>query len=144
MLRGERQVNSYAERIASHPRSRRAPVFFLILLIVIFYAYGRWAIANYYDAAIPHYDYILIDTAPVLSANDALDLARSADGIVLVCRFKQTTASGGKLATETMQAAGVPMLGIVLAAVRGGEGYGYYYGGYYSAYQASYRPTDDV
>lgn len=49
-------MNSYAERIASHPRSQRAPVFFLILLIVIFYGYGRWAIANYYDAAIPHYD----------------------------------------------------------------------------------------
>jgi len=53
---GEQQVNSYAERIASHPRSQRAPVFFLILLIIVFYGYGRWAIANYYDAAIPHYD----------------------------------------------------------------------------------------
>ena len=49
-------MSSYAERLASDPRSRRAPVFFLILLILAFYAYGRWAIANYYDAAIPHYD----------------------------------------------------------------------------------------
>lgn len=49
-------MSSYAERLASDPRSRRAPVFFLTLLILAFYAYGRWAIANYYDDAIPHYD----------------------------------------------------------------------------------------
>lgn len=49
-------MNSYAERIANHPRSQRAPVLFLILLILVFYGYGRWVIADYYDAAIPHYD----------------------------------------------------------------------------------------
>lgn len=78
-----------------------------------------------------HFDYIIVDSSPVLSANDTLDLVRSADSVVAVARYKQTTRASAERTHETLAQAGAPLLGVALTAVRGGEGYGYYYG-YYS------------
>jgi protein-tyrosine kinase len=63
----------------------------------------------------PHFDWILIDTPPVLAVTDAVDLARGADGVLLVARAKSTpyhVAQQAKAAFNNSR-----LLGFVLNAV---------------------------
>ena len=64
----------------------------------------------------PHFDWIIIDSPPVLLVTDAADLARAADGVLLVAR-------GGSTPFESMQRAKASfsharILGVVLNAVK--------------------------
>ncbi len=52
--------------------------------------YARRLIA----AAKGHYDYVLIDTSPLLSANDALDFVDDVDAVILIAKFGATTRPG--------------------------------------------------
>lgn len=77
-----------------------------------------------------HFDWIVIDSPPVLAVTDAVDLARAADAVLLVARGARTPFDVAQRAQAAFSNARV--LGFVLNAVadapRGGNYYNYYYG----------------
>ena len=87
-----------------------------------------------------HFDYVLLDCAPIGAAIDAAVIAKLCDGAILV--IAQGMASGRLIQTvkKQMEASGVRVLGAVLNKVRMKKsGYeGGYYGGYYGSYYGNY------
>ena len=81
------------------------------------------------ETASPHFDWILIDSPPVLAVTDAVDIARAADAVLLVAREASTPFD---VAQRTQAAfAKSRILGFVLNAAKdaGKSGsYNYYYG----------------
>jgi capsular exopolysaccharide synthesis family protein len=83
------------------------------------------------------YDYIVIDSPPILSVTDGVILARDADAVVLVVRHGKTSKHIIRRARDLLIRAGAPITGIVLNAVDLNspeyQGYygqsGYHYGG---------------
>jgi len=63
------------------------------------------------------YDYVIIDTAPVLAVTDALRIAPEADSVLLVMRSGQTTREALARACTSLNQHSVPVLGIVINAV---------------------------
>ena len=90
------------------------------------------------------YDYIIIDTPPVLLLSDALALATVTDGTVVVCRHQVSYISDIERALDTLSFAKANVLGVVvndykeLKTSKGYGGYKKYY--YYNSY--SYGSTD--
>lgn len=82
------------------------------------------------------FDFIIIDSPPVVPATDALLLAPCTDGTLLVVRSGHTNRKVVKDVTERYSLAGQPLLGILLNRVNmKKEGYYYrYYQKYYSSY----------
>lgn len=60
------------------------------------------------------YDHVLVDTPPVTDAADAVDIARHADGVVLVCRRGSTRPDDIDVAASALGLAGAVVLGAVL------------------------------
>lgn len=60
------------------------------------------------------YDHVLVDTPAVTDAADAVDVARHADGVVLVCRRGSTRPDDVDAAASALGLAGVPVLGALL------------------------------
>jgi len=61
-------------------------------------------------------DFVLVDTPPLLVANDAVDLARHADGVVLVTRAGKTPIEAAERSAEQLARLGIPVAGVVLVA----------------------------
>ena len=82
------------------------------------------------------FDFIIIDTSPVLPVSDAVVLGNSADAILLVIQTERTSQASVKLALKRLQAARLRPVGVVLqqANMKRVEGYGQYYGGYHQYY----------
>jgi non-specific protein-tyrosine kinase len=86
-------------------------------------------------------DVILVDTPPVLAVSDAVILAPSLDGVVLVVRPGKTRHGALKQAIEQLQLVNARILGVVLNdVITRGKAYGYYYRNYrgYNTYQNYY------
>ena len=60
------------------------------------------------------FDVILVDTAPVLTTNDASELLSVVDHVVLVVSAGQTDAEAAARATELLERRGRPPLGVAL------------------------------
>jgi polysaccharide biosynthesis transport protein len=76
------------------------------------------------------FDYIVIDSAPVMAADDTLSLAPKIDGTIFVIRFSASSARTSRKSLELLQQRQVNLLGIVCNDVKLSEsdyGYGYYY-----------------
>ena len=76
------------------------------------------------------YDYVLIDTPPVLPVTDALIMSRVVDGVVLVISSGEIKVEMAKDVKAQLVHSGANILGVVLNKVRSehhGYGYGYYY-----------------
>lgn len=80
------------------------------------------------------YDYILVDTPPVVVVTDAALLASICDGTILVIGSGQAVIDGEVKAKELLQSAKANIIGVVLNKVRKErtEGYYKYYHYYYS------------
>jgi len=77
----------------------------------------------------PHFDWILIDSPPVLAVTDAVELARAADGVLLVARAEHTPFDVAQRAQAAFSNSRI--LGFVLNAVKDTQpsgAYNYYYG----------------
>ena len=86
-------------------------------------------------AASPHFDWILIDSPPVLAVTDAVELAHAADAVLLIARGGSTTYG---VAQRTQAAfSNSHILGFVLNDVTNlpRNGYGYY--NYYTGRDAT-------
>jgi capsular exopolysaccharide synthesis family protein len=78
----------------------------------------------------PHFDWILIDSPPVLAFADAVDLARAADAVLLVARGASTPYDVAQRAQAAFSSSRI--LGFVLNAVKDvppNASYSYYYYG---------------
>lgn len=61
-----------------------------------------------------HADVVLVDTPPVLTAADAVDLAQLVDVVLVVSRLNKTTTAHAAAAQRLLSRLGVPALGTVL------------------------------
>ena len=88
------------------------------------------------------YDYIIIDTPPVLLLSDALALATATDGAVLVCRHQASYMSDIQKALDSLKFAKANVLGVVVNDFKAPKTktYGGYKNYYYYSY--SYGSTD--
>ncbi len=76
--------------------------------------------------AAPHFDWIIVDSSPVLPVSDAVNLARSCDGVLLVARAGVTKFPIAQRAQSELKASHI--LGFVLNAVLEAPELGGYYG----------------
>ncbi len=84
------------------------------------------------------YDFILIDTPPVLTVTDAAVLVSISDGVVLVLRYAQSSRNVVARASEILLRSGAHLLGVVLNAVDlQSSDYAEYYGRAYNDYYQS-------
>ncbi len=75
-----------------------------------------------------HYDYIIIDSAPVGMVSDTFSLARVADATVYVCRANYTTLRDVKFFNDLYAEKRLPKMGLVVNGTKARSGYGYGYG----------------
>jgi receptor protein-tyrosine kinase len=74
------------------------------------------------------FDYIVIDTAPVLIASDAIIVAAQSDAVLLTVRSGQTTKDALLRACDLLHIVGAKVAGIVVNAVDlSSRGFGSYY-----------------
>ena len=91
------------------------------------------------------YDYVIIDSPPVLILSDALAVAPETDGVVLVCRHQVSYISDIERALGTLQFAKANVLGVVVNDYKQpkvGKFYGSYKKYYYYNYNYSYGSTN--
>jgi Mrp family chromosome partitioning ATPase len=79
------------------------------------------------DSAREHFDVVVLDTAPLLTANDAIEVAQSADLVVLVARFQSTTSDNAQRAIELLNRVQAPLAGVVVVGTPEDSGAYYYY-----------------
>ncbi|CAN5519335.1 hypothetical protein BH10ACI4_BH10ACI4_01490 [soil metagenome] len=77
-------------------------------------------------AASPYFDWIIVDSSPVLPVSDAVNLARACDGVLLVARGGVTKFQVAQKAQIQLKASNI--LGFVLNAVEKQPQVGTYYG----------------
>lgn len=64
------------------------------------------------------FDVIILDTAPILTTNDAADLLGVTDQVVLIVNASETKAESAALASELLERRGRAPLGVALVAAR--------------------------
>ena len=80
------------------------------------------------------YDYVLIDTPPILPVNDAAVMASKVDGVILLIAWGSIKPDVAIDAKNRLVQAGANIIGVILNKVEvsaPGNGYGYGYGYYY-------------
>lgn len=85
---------------------------------------------NFLDEMREKFDYVIIDTPPVLQSTDASSFAAHTDGVALVTRSNQSTVPDLRAALETLNKAQANILGIILNDAdytKKAFGYAYYY-----------------
>lgn len=82
------------------------------------------------DLLTPIFDWIIIDSPPVLPVHDASMLADMVDGVLLVCRAGSTDVEHAKSSVAEFQ--NKNLLGVVLNQVDKSDSYGDYYSDYYA------------
>jgi capsular exopolysaccharide synthesis family protein len=94
-----------------------------------------------------HFDFIIVDTPPVLTFSDAMPVATHCDGTLLVAMADKTDRRAYDHAADVLREVGAVLLGSVLNrfdAESSAYGYSYSYGyGYNYGYVYSYRRMED-
>jgi capsular exopolysaccharide synthesis family protein len=63
------------------------------------------------------FDFIVIDSPPIIAVSDAAVLSTISDGVVLVFNGQKTTTPSARRAMERLERVGAPMLGVVLNGI---------------------------
>ena len=91
------------------------------------------------DTAREEYDYVLLDTPPVMPVTDAAALSSKTDGVMLVVASGEDKPEMVQFAKTRLEQAGATIIGCVLNKVKvGGGKYGYGYGGKHYGYGYGY------
>lgn len=87
------------------------------------------------------FDYVIVDSTPLLAITDAAILAAGADGVLIMARYGHTKREHLSHAVGSLHSVGAPLLGAVftMTPMRGGGTYSYNYG-YYGGYTAHLDP----
>jgi receptor protein-tyrosine kinase len=88
------------------------------------------------------FDYVIVDSTPLLAVTDAALLAASADGALIMARYGQTKRDQLGHAVAGLDSVGAPLLGAVftMAPTRGGSEYSYNYS-YHGAEMPPSQPS---
>ncbi len=95
------------------------------------------AIGSIIDDLKFYYDFIIVDTPPVIPVSDPMLLAQELDGSVLVVKAGETPREVARRAAEIMTSNNTKLLGVVLNNARGSLPYYYDYNRYNYDYQES-------
>jgi exopolysaccharide transport family protein len=101
---------------------------------------GNWlrskAFLDLIDGSAQHYDFIVLDSPPVLAVSDSQLLAPRVDGVLMVIRWAATRHDRAKLSAKQIMRAGGRLLGGVLTLVdtRKHAAYDFADSAYYSQY----------
>jgi polysaccharide biosynthesis transport protein len=98
------------------------------------------AMEKFLKEAGAEYEVVVLDTAPVMAADDVTSLAPLVDGVVFVVRAEHTSARVARAALEALYQRQVDVLGLVFNAVRptSSDYYYYYkYKDYYTTHSGS-------
>jgi capsular exopolysaccharide synthesis family protein len=86
------------------------------------------------------YDFVVVDTPPLLAVSDPCVVAPRVDGVLLTIRVSKNGRPAAERAKETLATLGANVFGVVVNAVdEQAQRYGY---GYEYQYQYEYRPDD--
>lgn len=93
------------------------------------------------------FDYVIVDSTPLLAVTDAAILAAAADGVLMMARFGKTKRDELAHAVGSVEGVGASMLGTVFTMLpsRGSSSYGYgysYYGSDNTQNPVQESPTD--
>ncbi len=105
------------------------------------------ATKKFLEDAVSKYDYVILDTVPVMAADDVTSLAPHVDGVIFVVRAEFTSARVARAALYSLYQRQVRVLGLVFNSARPTfEDYYYYrYRGYYNKYPtAGDKPKADA
>lgn len=91
------------------------------------------------------FDYIIVDTPPLGSVADALNIAGHCDGSLLVIRSGEVPRKMVENSVQLLRRTSIPLLGVVLNRAETGHGAGsYYYNHYYRyGYGEDYYGSDN-
>jgi len=89
------------------------------------------------------YDYIIIDTAPVLPASDAVVLGQLCDSLLMAIQSDRTTHHMARDAIKRLNASKVNVEGLILTQANIKKGNPYQYGGYYGYGAYAYVEDND-
>lgn len=81
-----------------------------------------------------HYDFILLDSPPIIAMADTLVLARHTDGIALVVSADSTKTLGLEKANQILEANGAKVVGVIVNRFNATKIYYSYYRYYYQNY----------
>jgi capsular exopolysaccharide synthesis family protein len=73
------------------------------------------------------YEYVVVDSAPLLPVSDSLALARHVDGLVVVCQSRRTSRDNARRSLAALGQVGAPVVGAVLNRCAPTEAYSYLY-----------------
>jgi len=98
---------------------------------------GSLAAKKLLNELLTRFDYVIVDSSPLLAVTDAAILAASADGVLIMARFGQTKREQLSHAVGSLEAVGASILGAVFTMTpsRGNASY------YYSYYGEDKTPT---
>jgi capsular exopolysaccharide synthesis family protein len=82
------------------------------------------------------FDFVIIDSPPLLAVTDACPIAARVDGVILCIRIKKNVRVSAERATEMLANLGANCIGLVVNGVGAQSGYGSQYT--YGAYRAGY------
>ena len=91
------------------------------------------------------YDFVIVDTPPLLAVSDPAVVAPRVDGVLLTFRMTKKVRPAAERAREQLAALGANVLGVVVNGwASGGRGYyDYNYGSSYGYRYADYEYADD-
>ena len=94
------------------------------------------AVKELIDELRKEYDFVILDTPPVLAVTDPCPIAARVDGVILTIRIKKNIKISADRATDILQGLGANIIGVVVNGVGANTGYGsqYSYGAYRSGY----------
>ena len=88
------------------------------------------------------FEYIVIDTPPLLAVSDAASVAARADAVLLTVRLRRNAKPLALQASQMLIAMGVRPMGIVVNGITNSRGYEYRYGQY--GYQDAVRTNSNL
>jgi succinoglycan biosynthesis transport protein ExoP len=100
------------------------------------------AISQFVETVSAQFDYVVVDSPPVLVADDTTTLCTKVDGVLMVIRAASTPASRARRALALLATRKATILGIVYngAVASLAEGIPYSYSKYYRAYSPETAP----
>jgi capsular exopolysaccharide synthesis family protein len=98
---------------------------------------GSLAAKRVLDELRDHFDYVIIDSSPLLAVTDAAVLSASVDGVLIMARYGETKREQLAHAVRSLGDVGAKLLGAVLTMTptRKNASYNYSYSGYYGVQQ---------